>query len=348
MKILVTGHDGYIGTVMVGVLRRAGHAVFGLDTFFYEACRFGQTDERPIPANRKDLRDIEVSDVAGFDAVIHLAALSNDPLGKLDERCTMDINHVGSVHLANVAKAAGVRRFLFASSCSLYGTAGDALLDETAAFNPITAYGRSKVMVENDVSELADDNFSPTFFRNATAYGASPRLRADIVVNNLVGVAYLTGKIMIESDGTPWRPLVHVQDISRAFLAALEAPREAVHNQALNIGDTSENYQVRDLAELVREVVPGCTITYREGGGPDPRCYRVNCDKVRDVLPGFRTEWTVRRGIEELYDAFRSNGLTEEAFASYFRLPHIQAHLTSGRLDGSLRWQQPEPAGSRR
>lgn len=348
MKILVTGHDGYIGTVMVGVLRRAGHAVFGLDTFFYEACRFGRTDEQPIAANRKDLRDIEVSDLTGFDAVIHLAALSNDPLGKLDERCTLDINHVGSVHLARAAKAARVPRFLFASSCSLYGTAGDALLDETAAFNPITAYGRSKVMVENDVSKLADDEFSPTFFRNATAYGGSPRLRADVVVNNLVGVAYLTGKIMIESDGTPWRPLVHVEDISRAFLAALEAPREAVHNQAFNIGDTAENYQVREVAEFVREVVPGCTITYREGGGPDPRCYRVNCDKVRAALPGFRTEWTVRRGIEELYKAFRSNHLTEEAFASYFRLPQIQAHLASGRLDGALRWQQPAHAGSRR
>ena len=338
MRILVTGHDGYIGTVMVGVLKRAGHEVTGLDTFFYEDCRFG---DRPvsIPTIRKDLRDVGPGDVTGYDAVIHLAALSNDPLGTLDERCTLEINHRGSVCLARAAKAAGVPRFLFASSCSLYGAAGDDLLDETAAFNPITAYGRSKVLVEQDVSQLADDRFSPTFFRNATAYGVSPRLRADVVVNNLVGVAYLTGTVMIESDGTPWRPLVHVEDISEAFRAALEAPREAVHNQAFNIGSTVENYQIRDLADMVRDTVPGCSVTYREGGGPDPRCYRVNCDKVTAALPGFRPQWTVERGIEQLYGAFQSNGLTADAFASYFRLPQIQAHLRAGRLDHTLRWQ---------
>ena len=346
MKLLVTGHDGYIGTVMVDVLRSAGHHVTGLDTFFYDGCRFGR-EPAPVPTIRKDIRDVEPTDLKGYDAVIHLAALSNDPLGKLDERCTLDINHLASVTLARAAKAAGVPRFLFASSCSLYGAAGDALLDETAEFNPITAYGRSKVLVEQDVSTLADDRFSPTFFRNATAYGASPRLRADVVVNNLVGVAYLTGKVLIESDGTPWRPLVHVEDISQAFALALEAPREAIHNQAFNIGASTENYQIRDLADMVREVVPGCTITYREGGGPDPRCYRVSCDKVMAALPGFRPKWTVRRGVEQLYEAFRTHGLTADAFASYFRLPRIQSHLEAGRLDRSLRWQgAPSPAAA--
>lgn len=337
MKVLVTGHDGYIGSVMVGVLQRAGHAVTGLDTYFYEGCDFG--DPAPVvPSIRKDIRDVGPADLEGFDAVIHLAALSNDPLGCLDESCTYDINHLGSVSIAKAAKAAGVPRYLFASSCSLYGAAGgDAMLDETAAFNPITAYGTSKVLVEQDVAKLADDGFSPTFLRNATAFGASPRLRADIVVNNLVGVAFTTGEILIQSDGTPWRPLVHVQDISRAFLAVLEAPREAIHNQAFNVGSSDENYQIRDIVSMVKEVVPGCTVRYQEGGGPDPRCYRVRCDKIRVHLPGFQTEWTVRRGVEELYAAFVKHGLTKEMFANYVRLPRIQALLGSGQVDAALR-----------
>ena len=237
MKVLVTGHDGYIGSVMTGVLTRAGHDVTGLDSYLYEACDFGEQAPK-VPSIRKDIRDVVAADLQGFDAVIHLAALSNDPLGCIDESCTYDINHLGSVSLATAAKAAGVPRFLFASSCSLYGAAGDALLDESAAFNPITAYGKSKVYVERDVAPLADNSFSPTFLRNATAYGVSPRLRADIVVNNLAGVAYTTGEVLIQSDGTPWRPLVHIEDISRAFLAVLEAPRDAVHNQAFNVGSS--------------------------------------------------------------------------------------------------------------
>jgi nucleoside-diphosphate-sugar epimerase len=277
--------------------------------------------------------------LAGFDAVVHLAALSNDPLGCLDERHTLDINHIGSVRLAGVAKAAGVTRFLFASSCSLYGAAGDKILAEDAAFNPVTAYALSKVLVERDVAKLADDSFSPTFLRNATAYGASPRLRADIVVNNLVGVAYTTGEVVIQSDGTPWRPLVHVQDFSRAFLAVLEAPRAAVHNHAFNVGSTDENYQVRDIAQMVRDVVPGCTVKYLEGGGPDPRCYRVNCDKISRAIPGFRTEWTVQRGVQELYASYVSNRLTSEAFARYFRLAQVQKLLTERSLDESFRWR---------
>ena len=340
MKVLVTGHHGYIGSVMTRVLSNAGHEVTGLDTYLYEGCDFG-TDGHVIPALRKDIREVEPSDLRGFDAVIHLAALSNDPLGCLDERCTLSINHLGSVSLAKAAKAAGVPRFLFASSCSLYGAAGgDSMLDETAAFNPITAYGTSKVLVEADVSQLADETFSPTYLRNATAYGASPRLRADIVVNNFVGIAYTTGQVVIQSDGTPWRPLVHVKDISRAFLAVLEAPREAVHNEAFNVGSSAENYQIRDVAAIVQEIVPGCTVKYLEGGGPDPRCYRVNCDKLAVHVPGFRTEWTVRSGAEELYNAFVQNGLSGEMFAGYVRLKKIQELLAEGRLDPTLRWRQ--------
>jgi nucleoside-diphosphate-sugar epimerase len=339
MKVLVTGHQGYIGSVMTGVLTSAGHDVTGLDSFFYEGCDFGKSPLE-LPAIRKDVRDIVAADLRGFDAVVHLAALSNDPLGCLSDDCTLDINHRASVRMALAAKEAGIQRFLFASSCSLYGAAGgDATLDEGAPFNPITAYGLSKVLVERDVSKLADDDFSPTFFRNATAYGASPRLRADIVVNNLVGLAFTTGEVFIQSDGTPWRPLVHVEDISNAFLAALEAPREVVHNQAFNVGSSEENYQIRDVAEIVRDVVPGCSVRYAEGGGPDPRCYRVNCDKIKTVLTAFHPNWIVRRGAEQLYQQFKTVGLTSEMFAGFVRLKRIQELQRDHRLDGSLRWQ---------
>ena len=338
MKVLVTGHHGYIGSVMTDVLSKGGHDVTGLDTYLYEGADFGP-DAPKVPSLRKDIRDVTPADLRGFDAVVHLAALSNDPLGCLDESCTYDINHHGSVSLARAAKAAGVSRYLFASSCSLYGAAGDDLLDETAAFNPITAYGRSKVLVEQEVAPLADDTFSPVFLRNATAYGASPRLRADIVVNNFTGVAFTTGEVVIQSDGTPWRPLVHIRDISKAFLAVLEAPREAIHNQAFNVGSSEENYQIRDVADIVKEIVPGCSIKYLEGGGPDPRCYRVSCDKLQRHIPGFKTEWTVRRGVEELYASFVKNGLTADQFNSFVRLKRIEAHLRDGRLDPSLRWR---------
>jgi nucleoside-diphosphate-sugar epimerase len=309
-----------------------------VDTYLYEGCDFG-LDGAAVPSIRRDIRDIRAHDLHGFDALIHLAALSNDPLGCLDESCTYDINHHGSVSLAREAKAAGVPRFLFASSCSLYGAGrGDDLLDETAAFNPITAYGRSKVLVEADVAKLADQSFSPVYLRNATAYGASPRLRADIVVNNFTGVAFTTGDVLIQSDGTPWRPLVHIRDISKAFLAVLEAPREAIHNEAFNVGSSDENYQIRDVADIVQDVVPGCRVKYMEGGGPDPRCYRVNCDKLRRHIPRFETEWTVRKGVEELYTQFQQNGLTADMFDGFVRLKRIQAHLAGGRLDPSLRW----------
>jgi len=338
MKVVVTGHNGYIGAVMVDVLAKAGHEVTGLDTFFYETCTFGN-DRRSVPAIRKDIREVTPDDLRGFDAIVHLAALSNDPLGCLSDDTTLDINHRASVRLAEAAKAAGVPRYVFASSCSLYGAAApEDLLDERAAFNPITAYGLSKVLVEQDVAKLADDRFTPTFMRNATAYGASPRLRADIVVNNFVGVAYTTGQLLIQSDGTPWRPLVHIEDISRAVLAVLEAPKELVHNQSFNVGSSTENYQIRDVADIVQRVVPGCTIKYADGAGPDTRCYRVSCDKITRVL-GFKTTWTVERGATELYEQMKQLNLTSEMFANYVRLKRIQELLAGQRLDSSLRWQ---------
>ncbi len=343
MRILVTGHDGYIGSVMVGVLARAGHVVTGLDTYLYEGCSFGD-EPASVPSIRKDVRDVTAADLKGFDAVIHLAALSNDPLGFLNEQCTLEINHVASVRLAQAAKKAGVPRFLFASSCSLYGAAGDQMLDESADFNPVTAYGMSKVLVETDLAQLADETFSPTYLRNATAYGLSPRLRADIVVNNLVGVAFTTGEIVMQSDGTPWRPLVHIEDISRAFAAILEAPRALIHNQAFNVGSSAENYQMRDVAEIVRDIVPGATIRYLEGGGPDPRCYRVDCGKLSRSLPDFKTKWDVRSGARELYDGFVRHGLTREMFSRYTRIKRIQELLASGRLDSSLHWRASEAA----
>jgi nucleoside-diphosphate-sugar epimerase len=345
MRVLVTGHNGYIGSVMVPFLQRAGHEITGLDTYLYEDCTFGR-EVPDLPSLRMDLRDVTPADLAGFDAVIHLAALCNDPLGNLNPGSTYDINHLASVRLAEAAKAAGVGRWLFASSCSLYGLAGDDLLTEEAAFNPITAYGESKILTERDVRPLADDRFSPVFLRNATAYGVSPRLRCDIVVNNLVGYAFTQGDVLIQSDGSPWRPLVHIEDISRAFLAALEAPREAVHNQAFNVGRNEDNLRVRQIADMVKAVVPGCTIRYAEGGGPDPRCYRVDCSKIARMLPAFRPQWTVQKGVAELYAAYRAAGLTAEQFQGhrYLRLKQINRLQGEGRLDADLRWKQPHHA----
>jgi len=339
MRVLITGHNGYIGSVLAPMVRAAGHDVIGLDTFLFEGGTFGPYGPR-YESKRMDLRDVAPSDLRGFDAVMHLAALSNDPVGDLNPHCTYDINHVGSVRLARLAKEAGVKRLIFASSCSLYGVAGDEMLNEEAAMNPITPYGVTKVLFEQDVSKLADDEFSPTFLRNATAYGVSPRLRADVVVNNLVGIAFTTGEVLIQSDGTPWRPLVHIEDIARAFLAVLHAPREVVHNQAFNVGRSEENYRVRDLGALVEEVVPGSKVRYAEGGGPDPRCYRVNCDKLMTTLPEYNPQWTVRRGMEQLRDAFRENGLTREELLGdkYFRIKRLRALQSSGVIDDDLRW----------
>ena len=342
MKVLVTGHNGYIGAVLVPMLVEAKHEVAGLDTDFFAGCDFnsGLAD---VAAIRKDLRDVTVADLKSFDAIIHLAALSNDPLSDLNPECTYEINHRASVRLAQLAKAAGVPRFLFSSSCSLYGlSAGTDFLTESASFNPVTPYGESKVLVERDVSRLADDNFSPTYLRNSTAYGVSPRLRADLVVNNLVGFAYTTGDVLIASDGTPWRPLVHVEDICRAFLTVLHARRELVHNQAFNVGQSKENYQIRDIATMVQEIVPGSRIKYADGGGPDLRCYRVNCDKIARTVPEFRPQWTVRRGIKQLYVAYKEHALTVEEFTGtrYIRIKHLSNLLATDRLDSNLRWSR--------
>jgi nucleoside-diphosphate-sugar epimerase len=340
MKILLTGHDGYIGAVMVPTLREAGHEVVGLDSGLFEGCDFGSV-EAPVDVLRKDVRDVVAGDVRGFDAVVHLAAISNDPLGNLNPGCTYDINHKASVALAELAKQAGVTRYVYSSSCSVYGAASpDDVLDESAGFSPVTPYAESKVLVEADVQGLASDEFSPTYMRNATVYGVSPRLRGDLVVNNLVGWAFTTGKVHLKSDGSPWRPLVHVEDVCQAFLRVLEAPRETIHNEAFNVGRQGENYRIREVADLVQETVEGSKITYEEGAGPDPRCYRVDFSKIQQALPDFEPTWNVARGASQLLAAYREIGLTQEDLEGdrYLRIKHIMRLLEESRLDSDLRW----------
>jgi nucleoside-diphosphate-sugar epimerase len=322
------------------MLLSKGYEVVGLDSDLYERSTFGEGIEE-ISEFRKDIRDIEPTDLEGFEAVLHLAGLSNDPLGNLNPNLTHEINYLASVKLAELAKEAGVSRYIFSSSCSNYGAGGVDWLNEESAFNPVTPYGESKVKVEQDVSQLADDNFSPIFLRNATAYGVSPRLRFDLVLNNLVAWAFTTGQIYIKSDGTPWRPIVHIEDISRAFIAVLEAPREVIHNQAFNVGRNEDNYQIRDLAEIVKETVPNCRIEYAPDAGPDKRCYRVDCSRIAQILPNFQPQWNARKGAVELYEAYQKVGLTLEEFEGpkYQRIAHIKYLISHNLLDENLRWQ---------
>ncbi len=342
MRILVTGHNGYIGSVMVPMLKSEGHQVVGLDADFFEDCTLFDSDS-DVPSIPVDIRNLTSEHLQGFDAVIHLAALSNDPLGNLNPELTYDINYKASVNLAKLAKEAGITRYLYASSCSMYGSASsEEVLTEDAPLRPITPYAIAKVRAEEDLAQLADNNFSPVFMRNATAYGLSPRLRADVVLNNLVCWAYTTGKVRILSDGTPWRPIVHIADISHAFSVVLKAPKDTIHNQAFNVGVNGENYQVRDIAEFVRETVPGCEVEYAGEGGPDPRNYRVDFTKLATLLPDFKAQWNAKRGAEELYAKFKEVGLTLDDFQGrrYVRLRQLKYLLEEGLLDDNLQWEK--------
>lgn len=340
MRILITGHKGFIGTAMVPYLQSLGHAVRGIDSDLYRNSTYGPPPT-PVEEIIKDVRDIEPADLEGIEAIVNLAALSNDVLGDLNPEITYDINYRAGVRLAGMAKDLGIGRYVFASSCSMYGaTAGEQALDETAKFNPVTAYAKSKVLLESEVSQMASDGFSPTFMRNATAYGVSPRIRFDVVINNLTAWAFTTGHVHMKSDGTPWRPVVHIEDISRAVAAVLAAPREKVHNEAFNVGRNSENFQIRELAGFVAETIPGSEISFAEGAGPDTRNYRVNFDKYEQAFPDFPLQKDARAGTREICEAYRRIGLGREDYEGprYKRIAQLKSLIASGQLDENLRW----------
>ena len=337
---MVTGHLGYIGTVMVPLLQAEGHEISGLDSDIFKECTFmGKIQD--VPNIRKDIRDVTIYDLKGFDSVIHLAALSNDPLSDLNPQITYDINYHASVNLAKLAKKAGVKRFLFSSSCSVYGDSSADIITEEDKPNPVTAYAESKLLVEKEVSKLADSTFTPTYMRSATAYGVSPKLRFDLVMNNLIAWAYTSGVVLLKSDGLAWRPIVHIEDISRAFISALHAPTELVHNQTFNVGSTQENYQIRELANIVKEIVPNSRVEYAKDSGPDKRSYRVDFSKIAKILPLFKPKWNARLGAKQLYDAYKTFGLKGEEFESpkFKRLEHLKQLMASNRIDTNLRWR---------
>ena len=339
MKVLLTGHKGYIGSRLLPMLLDKGHDVTGLDSDLFGACTY-TGDLAQVPEINIDTRDVEREHLEGFDAVIHLAGLSNDPLGDYDPGLTTAINEAASIAMAEKAKSVGVSRFIFASSCSNYGASGDQFLTEDASFNPVTPYGQSKVNVEKALAPMADSGFSPIFLRASTAYGMSPRIRFDLVLNNLTAWAFTTGEVYLKSDGSPWRPIVHVEDIARAYVAALEAPREHVHNQGFNVGLTTENYQIREIAQIVGEVVPNSKVSFAKDAGPDLRCYRVDCNRIATTLHGFKPQWTARRGGEELYESFCRVGLTLEEFEGerFKRIAHVKHLIDSNELGRDLRW----------
>jgi nucleoside-diphosphate-sugar epimerase len=343
MRVLVTGHRGYIGSVLVDRIKAAGHQVVGVDIELYEACTFGGNKDTGIATINGDIRELSRADLEGIDAIAHLAGVCNDPLGDLLPETTYDINHAATVRLAKIAKASGVRRFVFSSSCSVYGAAGQEWIDEQSKPNPITPYGLSKWRAEVDLRKLADARFSPVFLRSATAYGFSPRIRFDLVLNNLTAHAFTSGKVLLKSDGMSWRPIVHIEDIGRAFLAALEAPAEIVHSEAFNVGITTENYRIREIAEIVEETVPGSRVEFAAGAGPDKRTYRVDCSKIARLLPKFRPQWTAPRGARELHKRYSEYDLLLEDFegARYQRLAYLQSLMARGAIDGNLRWVLP-------
>lgn len=342
MKVLVTGTEGYLGSLFAPLLMERGHEVTAVDTGFYKAGWLYNGTNLTAKTINKDLRHITMEDLQGIEAIVHMAELSNDPAGQLAPNITYDINHKGSVRLAELAKQAGVRRFVYMSSCSVYGVATEGDVTEESPVNPQTAYAECKALVERDLPKLADDNFSPTFMRNATAFGASPRMRFDIVLNNLAGLAWTTKEIKMVSDGTPWRPLVHALDIAKALICVLEAPRDIVHNEIFNVGDTANNYQVKEIAEIVAETFPGCSLSFGDQGS-DNRSYRVSFEKINTRLPGFKCDWDARRGAQQLYNVFKQIDMTREVFEyrGFTRLKQLEYLIKTQQIDKDFFWSQP-------